>query len=105
MSKFTKGPWMVWKDGVYAVNKGTVATPITLTGYRGTICMMDDLDEEIPERQQKANAHLIAAAPDLLASLKELLQDKYEAKVLTDEDGEMLSRAEAAIAKARGESP
>lgn len=52
--------------------------------------------------QRRANARLIAAAPDLLAALHQMLND------LTDGDDEAhtaVKRARAAIAKATGETP
>ena len=54
MSKHTPGPWIVWREGVYAANKDTKASPLSLSSYRGTVCEMDDLDEEIPKRQRIA---------------------------------------------------
>lgn len=47
----------------------------------------------------QANAHLIAAAPDLLEALAEVV----EWLELGDHAGPMHSKARAAIAKARGE--
>lgn len=52
------------------------------------------------------NAHLIAAAPDLLEALEVILR-KYEAQADyagIDTDGESVAKANAAIAKARGEA-
>ena len=50
----------------------------------------------------KANAHLIAAAPDLYEALDEILGD-FAAHSL-DSDSSSLSLARAALNKARGES-
>lgn len=56
------------------------------------------------DHERDANARLIAAAPDLLAALEMLLFLNIEIRVLDAAVGhEALSRARAAIAKARGE--
>jgi hypothetical protein len=46
-----------------------------------------------------ANARLIAAAPDLLAALEDLLGDKYLADPI---NADRMAEARAAIAKATG---
>jgi hypothetical protein len=55
-----------------------------------------------------ANAHLIAAAPDLLAALKQLHEACYHADCLEELperiDGSLLDKAKAAIDKAEGMS-
>lgn len=58
----------------------------------------DDGDAE----QEKANACLIAAAPALLASLKEMVADliAHASLGLNEKEVAMLQRAEAAIAQA-----
>ena len=56
MSAPTPGPW--WHDGpVVSALAGRVA----------------DCDQDVPPDQRDANARLIAAAPDLLAALEQLL--------------------------------
>jgi len=63
--------------------------------------MSDDWSDE-----QKANAQLMAAAPDLLAALEESMQ--FVAKWANDHDSQigfrMVDRMQAAIDKAEGES-
>lgn len=63
------------------------------------------------EREDEANARLIAAAPDLLECLKELLDAMYESDgaygivrtgVKNAGDAEIIQRCDAAIAKAEG---
>ena len=56
------------------------------------------------EAEQQANAHLIAAAPDLLESLTNLVGLAKLGAARLDKYQAALSDAEAAIAKARGES-
>ena len=60
----------------------------------------------ISEAEQRANAHLIAAAPDLYEALnriynKLLISDRDGESHISEEDGEM---ARTALAKARGEA-
>jgi len=90
MSAHTPGPWII----------------------RGNSIIADETEERLEMRVRihsgsrediKANARLIAAAPDLLSELTALLamcerQDDFN----DDSDGGMLDRARAAIAKATG---
>ena len=103
MSKHTPGPWRVfehsWSD-----------TSVLADGFDHGICLLDinhatEESQDADEALMAANARLIAAAPDLLASLRELV----EAFVATDEEGliehaEPMRRARAAIAKALGDA-
>ena len=56
MSTPTPGPW--WHDG------------LVVSALTGRVA---DCDQDGPEDQRDANARLIAAAPDLLAALEQLL--------------------------------
>lgn len=94
MSKqHSPGPWGWAQDSLYTPGH-------IITGdkrYIASICVDDR-----PKNENIANARLIAAAPELLAAIKNLL-DGYKAlnhKGLLAHDVEM---ARAAIAKARGE--
>ena len=93
MSGHSKGKWWVsdnteyWKTNPYSVTtsaKGVHSTTIANLPFRATIS---------PE-ERKANALLIAAAPELLHALKIMLA--------VCRDSEALARA--AITKATGES-
>jgi hypothetical protein len=105
MTKHTQGPWTVKKtyfhspesSETYAVigpkgewlhsaggDAGTMRTPDTYSGYNFT----------------EANARLIAAAPDLLASLEEVLAYCVE----HGHDWMCMVDARSAIAKATGET-
>lgn len=52
--------------------------------------------------EQFANAHLIAAAPDLLEALREIFHDVKQGAIPNDDD-EWWKKASTAIAKATGE--
>lgn len=69
---------------------------------------IDDSDKELwitvqtpGDEIRAANARLIAAAPDLLAALKELVADKYLGDPI---NADRMKTARAAIAKATGEA-
>ena len=99
-TKHTPGPWKVFNlsdayPGIEAVNGGR----------RYTIVVYGDADEycgirgDSPETRL-ANAHLIAAAPDLLEALKALVNqhDVYHQPMIN----EIAVKARTAIAKAEG---
>ena len=56
------------------------------------------------EKEMEANAHMIAAAPDLLAALKWFIDDIDGTHTVMVEFDENVERARAAIAKALGKS-
>jgi len=63
---------------------------------------MAEIGEEDPDTsddEKEANARLIAAAPELLAALIDLL---HQSKLSQDEGGWDFEQAETAIAKATG---
>lgn len=103
MSKHTPGPWVVLNThdiftNIGAENADGDCAPYN-DGWHVADCGSDDLNiDEI-----RANARLIAAAPNLLAALQEVVAeaDAYEAK-----HGPMhrpwVRIARAAIAKAEG---
>ncbi len=103
--KHTPGPWLTdnavvgWHGGECpAVRVSYESSP----GYFSALAMCDTRGGE---ENAIANARLIAAAPDLLESLCDVLPVFYNdgtriyAKVYADK----ISKAEAAIAKATGE--
>lgn len=103
MSKHTPGPWSYRKlprkqeweiDTGHCPNLGRVSW----TGM-AVVFGCDD-DPKIGKVVGEANARLIAATPDLLEALKEILYYIGDRKVATH--GAM-HRARAAIAKATGE--
>jgi hypothetical protein len=99
MSKHTPGPWV-------AEGEDRETWRIRSEDY-GTICRIHD-----PEGPVEHDAHLIAAAPDLLDALEALLawQRHLEFRDVPGKEGRSLAYAgdleiiRAAIAKARGQA-
>lgn len=84
----TPGPWAVSPYNNITSRNGTVAKTEQMPGNY--------------ESEQKANAHLIAAAPDLLSALKETIE-YLETFACHDEQGRAaIKSANAAISKAEG---
>ena len=101
-TKHTPGPWFIWEGGAYA-GRPEVKKRGELRGYDAKICEIDDIDGTV--RSRKANARLIAAAPDLLEALQVMVRD-YGAARASCGDLEMspaLFQAQRAITKATGE--
>ena len=96
--KWTKGPWEIRK---YKDPYGSRVMAVEILTDEIIVAKLGiELDDEC-----KANAHLIAAAPDLYDALeliygRLLMSDRDGGSRITAEDGEM---AELALKKARGE--
>lgn len=89
--KHTPGPWKVW---THPRNENEVY----VDGANGrSVCYVIHDDDE--RKEQKADAVLIAAAPDLLEALKAYQEAN---RVSNDSQAELYEMAEAAIAKAEG---
>lgn len=88
MSDYTKGPWGIMKG-----DHG----PMIFSGECGRGVAM--LARQVTTAEREANARLIAAAPELLAALIDLL---HQSKLSQDEGGWDFEQAETAIAKATG---
>lgn len=102
MSKHTPGPWSAYiGGGVISVCIGAIPN-----GKRPCIVEWPGFDScDLPLAQQKANARLIAAAPDLLAGCikaVELLEPFEQTGFLGEA---VLPPIRAAIAAARGVAP
>lgn len=100
-SSFTQGPWVV------RTIDQSLATVETQDGEY-IICNAAQLrgdDWKTEHAERKANARLIAAAPDLLAALQRIVAvlDKQVASPHLAERASPLTQAKAAIAKATGE--
>lgn len=85
-TEHTKGPWRI--DSQTRFGDFTIAA-----GENVKTC------EFIAKTQSEANARLIAAAPDLLAALRELCADKYLADPINTE---RMKNTRVAISKAEG---
>ena len=73
MSEHTKGPWII--EGENRHGGRFIRTPDDSRGYHVAIC--DTYDVEMRHDQAgetEANARLIAAAPDMLAALRDLTE-------------------------------
>ncbi len=98
--KWTKGPWPIKPTGDFkriVIGDGLVDGP---GGYEVAEVYSDDCDRD----EAMANAHLIAAAPDLYAALERALNFIANTE---SEMGEALpcgDAARTALAKARGET-
>lgn len=100
--KHTPGPWVLNDSEVvseWGFSDQDLFHPIKAEGC-GVVGWVDGTPIDDEERQ--ANAWLIAAAPDLLAALKDIL--KYEDDVLPEgsRGREIYDAAYAAITKAEG---
>jgi hypothetical protein len=109
--KFTPGPW--WTDAVYneedlgcsIIAANTDCGPMPGNPTRGQVAFATEILPEDAETA-KANAHLIAAAPDLYAALESLRGnvigwgDDSQIEAISDD----LRAASAALARARGGS-
>jgi hypothetical protein len=94
-AKHTSGPWtvanglQVWKDGHNAVTSPRICT------LRNASEPVDQIGTD----EMEANGQLIAAAPELLDALSDLMKQCQNWAPTIDR-----SRARSAIAKATGES-
>lgn len=106
MSKHTKGPWVVRREGRSTVYGAVEASLRPYTWQEVAACGPTEAGSE----QQEANARLIAAAPELLEACQLLVSwlDLPQDAPMTDMVvgcGEAERKARAAILKATGEQP
>lgn len=101
MSKHTPGPWFVEQDQKTPIYVSPVARHEQVCICN--VCPIDEDDSEsgdfLVDEQTRANARLIAAAPDLLDALEAC----YDYGGLTG-DSWVVDKVVAAIEKAKGES-
>jgi hypothetical protein len=92
----TPGPWNIWYKGEKDIP--AIANNYANTGHATDICTVDG-------ENQDANAHLIAAAPELLEACEAALEvtDSILVPALGTAGLQLAERLRAAIAKARGE--
>lgn len=84
--RFTQGEWVVNGMGSFPKSPNTICITVQLNEKREPL----DVDEYL------ANAHLIAAAPDMYRALRDLVDN---GKIFFDDD---YADARAALAKADG---
>ena len=106
-TKFTKGPWDIGRVPIQS--RGGSNTCLKIGPF--VACIYDDYRQRergITEQEIVANADLIAAAPKLYETVEDLLDviswpggDGYE----VDANRPNVRKAEAVLAKARGENP
>lgn len=111
MSKHTPGPWGVAGNGTMVVTPPVeTARDLVKTGQFPVTSIRIAITENqnyIPQKMAKANAHLIAAAPELLDACREMAQAMRDYEMDVDVDPpnthrEMMQRARSVIAKAEG---
>jgi hypothetical protein len=88
-ARHTPGPWAVFERGIRA---GSICTIVHRVKWWA--CGLD-------ESEEMANARLIAASPDLLSALQDLLNDDAKECI----PSKKWDKARAAIAKATGDTP
>jgi len=100
--KHTPGPWNIayYENDQY---------PAVVTN-KYTVCMLDQdyFETEMPGEEVRANAHLIASAPDLLEFIEEIAESFNFGDAIKDYADEdifhKVMHARKLIKKARGES-
>ena len=98
MSRHTPGPWVVRHDDMVCSKEGRIIADCESTSY--------NMRPAPPIAEDKANARLIAAAPELLEGLKQLLAMQIDCDGVTvkiaDYHCHQTRQAQAAINKAEG---
>lgn len=90
-SKHTSGPWCVERNGITVKQTGK---------YAMKICQAFEVF--MGRKQREANAHLIAAAPDMLDALRDAREAFGTISASNGATRESLKQINAAIAKAEG---
>jgi hypothetical protein len=105
MNKFTPGPWSP-DDEIQQCPTASALTTRFFYGPNRLAIFRMGLGYESDETNE-ANAHLIAAAPDMYEALEDLLNEYSDlmSDMYGNHDGSTTAymKAEAALAKARGE--
>ncbi len=97
-AKFTKGPWVLI-DGQFS-SEVEITTENRQENSKGKICEMDIYFGGGHGIEQPANAHLIAAAPEMYEMLRALSEMSSEdAKLYLEGSSDVIDL----LAKARGE--
>lgn len=107
MSEHTKGPWAAPEGWGFEFicpashagrSVGASVNPEQNRDHYMQIIAAVSKDDKFGRGKREANAHLIAAAPDLLEALEEIV-------AITDRKHVAWDRAKTAIAKAKGRLP
>lgn len=103
----TPGPWIVSEDAEFTVEAGpgSPAEPmqIAITSDSSHFpCLENEHEEARADDEARANARLIAAAPDLLAACKWLAEAYAATSTVVSGDEEEMNKAWDAIRKAEG---
>ncbi len=105
MKKHAPGPWIFDEVRTDCGRAFRIGSGEMLKAGKGCCIIYDDYPGN-PENERKANARLIAAAPELLEELKFLRKRFHAALVATGTDPEFadiaVSATDATIAKAEG---
>jgi len=101
--RHTPGPWTVDHDGDY-IGGPTAEGPWVVIGGGNHKAADEELEQDGDRYgvQRKADAHLIAAAPDLLVALKKALD--HIDYIATEDWVELHGLMNSAIEKAEGKS-
>ncbi len=74
MTQHTPGPWEWWDEGSDNPNSTQGVRTSEAEGVQSrTIALCDEEFRRIPQEERAANARLIAAAPELLEALRDLI--------------------------------
>lgn len=107
MTKHTPGPWRIGKTSGWSGTEVKAIASVAWCAKASSYSSSWGESQEISADEALANAHLIAAAPDLLAACEACmtLLVRYENKSIAPEvgTGAAINAAHAAIAKARGQ--
>ena len=107
-ASFTPGPWTVQVDdtgGIFSGWPSVQASPEIDAAIVHRAGFRQEHWGELSLRETTANAHLIAAAPDLYAALREFSTAWRVGLDTPEEDAAMQGRVNAALAKAEGRTP
>jgi hypothetical protein len=104
-AKFTAGPWAWWDESSGRPAKYDLCKLLPKEGGVSIFTTYGGAGFEALGRtgEEVANAHLIAAAPDLYAALEAVVADLYPWMPHKDVGETAYNAAVAALAKARGE--
>lgn len=98
---FTPGPWIAKKGAGWFVSRPNARIALAVGMRPDTSLVTGENDHE---SESRANANLIASAPDLYEALKSCLNFMENTESELGFNLESADQARAALAKARGES-